>query len=90
MASSSVDNSARAERAVEWFAEAEKHIRVAKSLSGLRGLEPITIFHIQQAMEFVVKSLARASGYPHEVLKRAFGHNYVDLTRRDKPAFVEL
>ena len=77
--SSSLDNAARAARADEWFAEAQKQVRAAKRLLGQRDLEPLAIFHLEQALEMSVKGLARASGYSHDKLKRGFGHNYVDL-----------
>lgn len=77
--SSFLENSERAERAVEWFAESEKNIWAAKRLCGQRCLQPLTIFHLQQCLEMAVKGLARASGYSHEDLKNKFGHNCADL-----------
>ena len=75
-ATTGMDNSERAQRAVEWFDQAHKHIQAAKLISQQRclgfpvefrrrGLEPLVIFHLQQALEMSVKGLARASGYSH-------------------------
>lgn len=76
---STKDNAKRAERALEWFCEAQYHIRAARRISGQRDLNRLTIFHLQQALEMSVKGLARASGYAHETVKGQFGHDYVDL-----------
>ena len=75
----SVDNQVRADRATEWFGQADKNIQVAKRISHKRGLEPQTIFHLQQAMEMAVKGLAAASGYSYDKLKGEFRHNYIEL-----------
>ena len=68
----------RAQLASKWFAESERNVRAAKRLRK-PGLEPLAIFHLQQALEMSVKALAAASGYTHEDLKTKFGHNIADL-----------
>ena len=77
--STSLENAVRAERATEWFDQADKHVLVAKRIPHKRELKPQVIFHLGQAMEMLVKGLAAASGYSHSSLKSDFGHNYVDL-----------
>ncbi len=75
----SVENQARADRATEWFGQAENNVEVAKRISRKRRLKPQAIFHLQQSMEMAVKGLAAASGYRYDRLKNEFSHNYVDL-----------
>ena len=77
--STSLENAVRAERATEWFGQADNHVRVAKRIPHKRELKSQVIFHLGQAMEMLVKGLAAASGYSHSSLKSDFGHNYVDL-----------
>ena len=76
---STLNNAVRAERATEWFDQADNHVQVAKRIPRKRELKPQVIFHLGQAMEMVVKGLAAAAGYSHGSLKSDFGHNYVDL-----------
>ena len=71
-------NAEKTQLATEWFAESKKNVRAAKRLRK-RGLEPLVIFHLQQALEMSVKALAAASGYTHQDLKNEFGHNIADL-----------
>ena len=75
----STDDQTRADRATEWFGQAEINIQIAKRISRKRRLKPQAIFHLQQAMEMTVKGLAAASGYRYDQLKNEFSHNYVDL-----------
>ena len=75
----SLKKAIRAERATEWFDQADNHVRVAKRIPHKRELKPQVIFHLGQAMEMLVKGLAAASGYSYGRLKGEFGHNYVEL-----------
>ena len=75
----SFDSQTRADRATEWFDQAEINIQVAKRIRRKRGLKPQAIFHLEQAMEMAVKGLAAASGYSYDKIKGEFSHNYVDL-----------